>query len=97
MAGSERVENIGITAPLKNVSENNDTLHVLNTNNETRNNIPDKVSELSVPGTHFDRQPHTHHIFQFKKKHLCFNSAEMGEAFLFVYSFFNQCEIFFLL
>ena len=61
-ANSERGERIGITASLGNVSENNNTLHVLNTNDETRNNIPDEVSESSVPGTYFDRQPHTYHI-----------------------------------
>ena len=31
-------------------------------NDETRNNIPDEVSELSLPETHFDRQSHTHHM-----------------------------------
>ena len=31
-------------------------------NDETRNNFPDKVSNLSVAKTHFDRQPHTHHM-----------------------------------
>ena len=30
-------------------------------NDETRLNIPDEVSELSVPETRFDRQPQTHH------------------------------------
>ena len=34
---SERGENIGITAPLKDVSERNKTLHVLNINDETLN------------------------------------------------------------
>ena len=29
---------------------------------ETRNDISEKVSELSDPGTHFDRQPHTYHM-----------------------------------
>ena len=52
---SERGEHIGITAPFESVSERNDSLHVLNTNGETRKNIPDEVSEFSVPGTHFDR------------------------------------------
>ena len=28
----------------------------------TRQNIPDEVSELSVPETRFDRRPHTHHM-----------------------------------
>ena len=60
-ANSERGEHIGITAPFENVSERNNTLHVVSTNDETRNNIPGEVSELSVQGTHFDRQPHTHH------------------------------------
>ena len=31
-----------------------------NVNDETRNNIPDDVKELSIPETHFDRQAHTH-------------------------------------
>ena len=60
MANSERGEHIGITAPFFNVSERNNTLHVFNTNDETRNNVPDEVSELSVPGTHSDQQPHIH-------------------------------------
>ena len=62
-ANSERGEHVGISAPFENVSERNNTLHVLSTNDESRDNIPDKVSELSVPGTHFDRQPHTHHTY----------------------------------
>ena len=37
-------------------------MHVSNVNDETRHNIPDKVSELSVPETHFDRQTHTNHM-----------------------------------
>ena len=61
LVNSERGEQIGITAPFENVSEKNIILHVLIVNDETRNNIPDEVSELSVPGTHFDRQPDTHH------------------------------------
>ena len=55
MANSERGECIGITFPFENISERNNTLHVVKTNAETQNNIPDEVSELSVPGTHFDR------------------------------------------
>ena len=61
MASSERGEHIEITARLENVSERNNTLHVLNINDETRNKIPDEVNELSVPDTHFDRQPLTYH------------------------------------
>ena len=58
---SERGEQIGITAPFGNASENNIVLHISNMNDETRNNIPDKISELSVPGTRFHGQSHIHH------------------------------------
>ena len=60
-ANSERGELVGINASFENASENNNTLRVPNVNDETRQNIPDEVSELSVPETRFDRQPHTHH------------------------------------
>ena len=60
-ANSERREHIGINASFENASRNDDTLGVSNENDETRHNIPDEVSELLVPETHFDRQPHTHH------------------------------------
>ena len=60
-ATSERREYIGSNVPSENASENNNTLGVTNVNDETRHNIPDEVSELSVPETHFDRQAHTHH------------------------------------
>ena len=60
-AKSERREHVGINASFGNASGNNDTLGVSNANDETRHIIPDEVSELSVPETHFDRQPHTHH------------------------------------
>ena len=58
-------EHTGITASLENVSERKNTLHVLSTRNETRNNFPDEVNGLSVPGAHFDRQQHTHHRSNF--------------------------------
>ena len=61
-ANSKRKERVGINASFENVSRNNDTLDVSNVNDETRHNIPDEVSELSVPETHFDRQAHTHHM-----------------------------------
>ena len=61
MASLERGEHIGIFASFENVSQRNNTLHVFHTNDETRNNFSDEVTELSVPGTHLDRQPHTHH------------------------------------
>ena len=60
-ANSEREERVGINASFKNASENNNTLRVPNVTDETRQNISDEVSELSVPETHFDRQPHIHH------------------------------------
>ena len=60
-ANSERGEHVGINASFENASGNNNTLGVLNVNDETRHNIPGEVSELSVPDTHFDRQAHTHH------------------------------------
>ena len=61
-ANSERREHVGIKATLEIASGNNNTLGVSNVNYETRHNIPDEVSEVSVPETHFDRQPHTHHL-----------------------------------
>ena len=61
-ANSERSECVGVNASLENAYRNNDTLDVSNVNGETRHNIPDEVSELSNPVTHFDRQPHTHHM-----------------------------------
>ena len=60
-ANSERGEHIGINASFENASGNNNILQVSNVNDETPHNIPDEVSELSVPETHFDRQAHTHH------------------------------------
>ena len=60
-ANSERREHAGINAFFENASENNNKLNTTNENDETRQNNQDEVSELSVPGTHFDRQPHTHH------------------------------------
>ena len=62
-ANSERREHAGINAFFENASENNNKLNATNENDETRQNIYDEISELSVPGTHFDRQPHTHHNF----------------------------------
>ena len=60
-ANSERRERVGNITSFENASENNNTLGVSNVNDETRHNIPDEVSELSVPETHFDRQARTHH------------------------------------
>ena len=63
-ANSERRERVGINASFENASENNNTLRVPNVSDETRLNIPDEVSELSVPETRFDRQPQTHHSYK---------------------------------
>ena len=60
-ASSERGEHVGIIASFENASGNNNVLHVLNVNDENRHNIPDEVSEFSVPETHSDRQTQTHH------------------------------------
>ena len=69
-ANSERRERVEVNASLENASRNNDTLDVSNANDETRHNILDEVSELSVPVTHFDRQPHTHHMVTGAKEHI---------------------------
>ena len=61
-ASSERRERAGINASFENVSENNNTLDVPNKNDGARHNSQVEVSELSVPGTYFDRQPHTHRM-----------------------------------
>ena len=57
-ANSERGKHVEINAFFENASENN---NICNGNDETRNNIPNEASELSVPETPFDRQTHTHH------------------------------------
>ena len=47
-------EHIEVTVFFENLSERSNTLHELNINDETRGNNLDKVTEFSVPGTHFD-------------------------------------------
>ena len=59
---SERRELEGVNTSFGNASENNSTLGITNTNDETRYNSHDRVSELSVPGTQFDRRSPTHHV-----------------------------------
>ena len=71
-ANSEHGERVGINASSENASENNNTLRVPNVDDETRQNIPDEVSDLSVPETRFDRQPHNHHTRQIDR--FCFFS-----------------------
>ena len=58
-ANSERWEQVGIISFFENASENN---NICNGNDETRNNILNEASELSVPETYFNRQTHTHHM-----------------------------------
>ena len=60
-ANSERGEHVGVNTSFENASRNTNIPHVSNVNDETRHKIPDEVSELPVPETHFDRQAHTHH------------------------------------
>ena len=59
---SERREYKGINASFENASVNNRTLGITNTNDETRRDSHDGVSELPVLGTQFDRQSPTHHM-----------------------------------
>ena len=61
-ASSERRKHTGINTSFENASENNNTIGVTNINDEARRNSQDGVSELSVPGTQFDRQSHIHHV-----------------------------------
>ena len=61
-ANSEPREHAGVNTSFENASGYNDTLGVSNVIDESRHNIPDEVSGLSVPETHFDRQAHTHHM-----------------------------------
>ena len=59
IANSERGEQAGIDAFFEDASGNNKKC---NRNDETRTNTPNEASGLPVPETHFDRQPHTHHM-----------------------------------
>ena len=61
-ANSERGEHIGIDASLKNASGYNNVLHVSNVNDETRSQNLDKIAELSISETRFDRKTHTYHM-----------------------------------
>ena len=62
MANSERGEDIKMLTSSESVSDKNNTLHVSITNDETRNRIPNEVSEMLFPGILSDRQPHIHHM-----------------------------------
>ena len=54
-ANSERREHVAINAPFESASGSNDALGVSKVNDETRHNIADEVSELSVSEAHFDQ------------------------------------------
>ena len=58
---SERRKHVGNNASFEKTSGSNNTLHVSNVNDETRHNILDEVSELTVPETHTDGQAYTHY------------------------------------
>ena len=94
-ANSERREHVGINVSFGNASRNNDTLDVSNVNDETRHNIADEVSGLSVPETHFDRQPHTHHnsVADFQIKNYKFNSLRVLSEMLSFDSWYQLLEI----
>ena len=62
-ANSESREHIGINAFFENASGSNNVQQISSRNDETRKNIPDEVSELLVPETRYDQQPHTHHSY----------------------------------
>ena len=80
-ANSERREHAGVNTSFGNACGNSNTVGVSNVNDETRHNIPDEVSELPVPETHFGRQPYTHHSVE-----IIFSSLLQREAanFLFI-------------
>ena len=59
---SERREYEGINASFENASANNRTLGMANTDDETRHDFHDGVSELPVLEAQFDRQLPTHHM-----------------------------------
>ena len=61
-ANSDHRGRSGDNVSFENASENNNTLGVININDGTRCNFHGRVSELSVPGTQFDRQSPTHHM-----------------------------------
>ena len=62
MTNSESGEHAGINVSFENASGNNKVQQVPYGNDETRNDIPDEVNELSVPETLIDQQTHTHHM-----------------------------------
>ena len=61
LVNSEHDEHERVTALFQDVNESITTLYVFSSHDETPNNTFDKVGELLVPGTRFDRQPHSPH------------------------------------
>ena len=59
-ANSERGKHVGNIVFFEKASGNNNVINVSKVYDETRSNIPDEVSELSVTETRFDRQTQTH-------------------------------------
>ena len=59
---TQNVGSVRESISFENASENNNTIGVTSINDEARRNSQDGVSELSVPGTQFDRQSHIHHV-----------------------------------
>ena len=59
MVNSEHHEHKRVTALFEDVNEKITTLYVFSSIDETPKNTFDKVGELLVPGTRFDRQPHS--------------------------------------
>ena len=55
-ANTQRGQHKGINASFEKASGNNNILRTSDVYDETRNNIPDEVSELSAPETRFDRK-----------------------------------------
>ena len=70
-ASSECREHVGINASFENASRNNNVQQLSNGNDETRNNFPDEVSEMSVSETRFDHQSHTLHNYCFQSMSTC--------------------------
>ena len=97
----ERGKRIENTVAFENEFERNNILQVLNRNDGTRNNIPDEVSEWSVPRTHFDA---SHRVFKFAECRLlfklivdlsfCVSSYEKSHLFPICFCIINKLHFF---
>ena len=94
MGNLERGEPVEITASFDTLSERNNIFHESGVNDETRRNAPDEVSDLSVSGTHFDRQSRTHDspeegfVHQFVEMFLADNFNCGSFSWLYLFKFF---------